>query len=135
MRWLEVLRETALFLAAGVCEIGGGWAVWKCLREGKAVWWSYIGNFLLVCYGVVPTLQRLDDFGRLYAVYGGYFIVLSLIWGWLMDGKRPDIGDVVGGFVALVGVLMMLYWPRGGAKDVTAGDPVAEQIPSCNSTA
>lgn len=33
----------------------------------------------------------------LYAVYGGFFIVLA----WVLDGDRPDVGDLVGGFVWL----------------------------------
>ncbi len=30
-----VVRSVILFLVAGVCEIGGGWLVWKWLREHK----------------------------------------------------------------------------------------------------
>jgi drug/metabolite transporter superfamily protein YnfA len=67
---------------------------------------------LLVGYGFVPCAQPLDDFGRIYAVYGGFFIVLSLAWGWALDGFRPDTGDYVGAAVALVGVLIMMLWPR-----------------------
>ncbi len=33
-------------------------------------------------YGFIPTLQPTSNFGRLYAVYGGFFIVLSYAWGW-----------------------------------------------------
>jgi small multidrug resistance family-3 protein len=47
-----------------------------------------------------------------YAVYGGFFIVLSLLWGWKVDGDRPDAADVVGAAIALVGVSVMMYWPR-----------------------
>jgi small multidrug resistance family-3 protein len=53
-----------------------------------------------------------NSFGRVYAVYGGFFIVLSFLFGWWLDGDRPDLGDVVGGAIALVGVLVVLFWPR-----------------------
>lgn len=69
------------------------------------------GDVVLVLYGVIPTLQT-SHFGRVYAVYGGFFIVLSLLWGWWVDGNRPDRADVTGATVALMGVCMMLYWPR-----------------------
>jgi drug/metabolite transporter superfamily protein YnfA len=62
-----VLRSVALFVVAGLCEIGGG-----------------------------------------------FFIVLSLLWGWFFDGNRPDAADTVGAAIALVGVCVMMYWPRGG---------------------
>ena len=60
---------------------------------------------------MIPTLQPAS-FGRVYAVYGGFFIVLSLLWGWNVDGVRPDRFDAVGAAIALAGVLVMMYWPR-----------------------
>lgn len=101
-----------VFVVAGFFEIGGGWMVWKAVREGKPYWWAIIGSVILIGYGFLPTLQPTDSFGRIYAVYGGFFIVLSFLWGWLLDGDRPDIGDAVGGGIALVGVLLVLLWPR-----------------------
>ncbi len=66
---------------------------------------------VLVAYGIIPTFQA-SHFGRVYAVYGGFFIVLSLLWGWGIDGDRPDRADVIGSLIALVGVSVMMYWPR-----------------------
>ena len=109
---LSVLKETFLFVLAGLCEIGGGWLVWQTLREAKPWWWMAIGLVVLALYGVIPTLQDVDNFGRIFAVYGGYFILLSLLWGWLFDGKRPDTGDILGSAIAMVGVLVMFYYPR-----------------------
>ena len=31
-----VCASLALFIAAGVCEVGGGWLVWQSLREVRA---------------------------------------------------------------------------------------------------
>jgi small multidrug resistance family-3 protein len=38
--------------------------------------------------------------------------VLSLLWGWGIDGDRPDRADVTGACIALIGVCVMMYWPR-----------------------
>ncbi len=57
--------------------------------------------------------------GRTYAVYGGFFIVLSLVWERLVDGKSPDTGDYIGVAIALAGVLIMLYYPRGQTETQT----------------
>jgi small multidrug resistance family-3 protein len=100
-----------LFIAAGLCEIGGGWLMWQWLREGQKFSWGIVGALVLVLYGVIPTFQP-SHFGRVYAVYGGFFIVLSLIWGWLVDGDVPDRFDLVGGSISLFGVFLMMYWPR-----------------------
>ena len=44
--------------------------------------------------------------------YGGFFIALSLLWGWGVDGDRPDRADVLGAVIALVGVCVMYFWTR-----------------------
>jgi small multidrug resistance family-3 protein len=106
-----LIRSIVLFIVAGVCEIGGGWLIWKWLRDDRPGWWGLLGAIVLMIYGIVPTLQT-SHFGRVYAAYGGFFIVLSLFWGWGIDGDRPDRADLVGGFIALVGVCLMMYWPR-----------------------
>ena len=53
-------------------------------------------------YGFIPTLQPTSNFGRLYAIYGGFFIVLSYGWGWVVDGEKPDRGDFLGASIAIV---------------------------------
>ena len=79
---MEIARSILLFLLAGLCEIGGGYLVWLWLREGRSVWLGLIGGIVLVLYGIIPTLQPAAfNFGRVYAAYGGAFIVLSLLWG------------------------------------------------------
>ena len=107
----KIVSSVFLFLAAGLCEIGGGWLVWQWLREGRNLSWGLIGAFVLILYGIIPTLQPAH-FGRVYAAYGGFFIVLSLLWGWMLDGDVPDFFDIVGGTVSLLGVAIIMYWPR-----------------------
>jgi small multidrug resistance family-3 protein len=58
-----------------------------------------VGGAVLILYGIIPTFQRAH-FGRVYAAYGGVFIVLALLWGWKIDGITPDKFDVIGGFIA-----------------------------------
>ena len=106
----------ALFFAAGVLEIGGGWMWWQALREGKPWWYALIGSAMLCLYGVVPTFQPqtagTEDFGRVYAAYGCWFIMLSLAWGWAVDGNRPDAGDGIGAGLAAVGAVVITLYPR-----------------------
>ncbi len=106
------LKSLLYFLLAGLCEIGGGYLVWIWLREGKSTWFAVAGALALILYGIVPTLQPAN-FGRVYAAYGGVFIVLSILWGWKIDGTIPDRYDLIGGMVALAGVAIIMYYPRG----------------------
>ncbi len=112
METITTIKSICYFVLAGLCEIGGGYLVWLWLREGKPLWYGLIGAFVLVLYGVVPTLQPAH-FGRVYAAYGGVFIVLSILWGWQVDKIAPDRFDMIGGMVALIGVGIIMYWPRG----------------------
>lgn len=108
---MQLTRSIFFFIAAGFCEIAGGYLVWIWLRDGKSIWYAVLGAVLLVLYGIVPTLQPAH-FGRVYAAYGGVFIVLSLLWGWGVDKTAPDRFDLIGGTVALIGVAIIMYWPR-----------------------
>ena len=62
--------------------------------------------------GVVAALQPISEFGRVYAAYGGIFIALSLAWGIIVDGFRPDRWDLLGALVCVVGVVVMVAPPR-----------------------
>jgi small multidrug resistance family-3 protein len=103
--------SVALFVLAGLCEIGGGWLVWQWWRHGASPLLGMLGAVMLVLYGIVPTFQS-PHFGRVYAAYGGVFVVLSVLWGWGVDGVRPDRLDVVGALLCLAGVGVMMYAPR-----------------------
>jgi len=100
----RIVLSIFLFLVAGLAEIGGGWLVWQAVRgrahvDGKHWWddkrsilYAVLGGLSLVAYGFIPTAQPPPTFGRLYAVYGGFFIILSFLWGWIFDKERPDKG-------------------------------------------
>ncbi|EOU1829401.1 YnfA family protein [Clostridium perfringens] len=111
---MENIKSIFYFLLAGVFEIGGGYLIWLWLRQGKSLIYGIIGALVLILYGIIQTLQpENSNFGRVYATYGGIFIVLSILWGWKVDNIIPDKFDLIGGFIALIGVLIIMYAPRG----------------------
>ena len=101
-----------LFIVAGLLEVGGGWLVWQTVREEKQWTYAAAGVIALIGYGFVPCLQPTSDFGRVYAIYGGFFIVLAFAWAKQFDGYLPDLGDLIGAAIALSGVLVIMLWPR-----------------------
>ena len=105
------LKSMLIFIFAGLCEIGGGYLVWLWLKEDKPVWYGIIGGFILAFYGVVATWQ-VSSFARVYATYGGVFIVMSLAWAMAVDDYTPDKYDIIGALIALLGVCIIYYAPR-----------------------
>lgn len=109
---LPYIRTILLYVLAGLAEIGGGWLVWQWLREGRGLLLGAIGGLVLFTYGIIPTLQTEPEFGRVYAAYGGIFVVLSLVWGRVVDGWRPDRFDLLGGAVVVLGVVLIIWGRR-----------------------
>lgn len=110
----DVIRSLVVFFLAGCAEIIGGWLVWQWIREDRPILVGIAGGFVLAGYGLVATLQKEAEFGRVYAAYGGVFIALSLAWGMAIDGWRPDHWDLTGAAVAVVGMGIMMFGPRPG---------------------
>jgi small multidrug resistance family-3 protein len=109
---MTAILSISYFILAGLFEIGGGYLMWIALRNGRPWWVGLIGALVLVAYGWVPTLQPAG-FGRVYAAYGGIFVAMALLWGWWIDGQKPDRFDIVGGLVCVVGVAIIFFAPRG----------------------
>ena len=109
INFVTIIRSLMLFALAGLAEIGGGYLVWQWLREGKALWIGIVGGVVLFLYGVIPTLQTEPAFSRVYAAYGGIFIILSILWGMVFDGWRPDRFDLIGAAFAVIGVFIIMW--------------------------
>ena len=107
-----LIKSMLLFLFAGVCEIGGGYLVWHWIKGRYPFSVGLVGAALLVLYGILPAFQPTPVFGRVYAAYGGVFIIMSLLWDWRFDGRIPDKPDTWGALICLIGVAVIMYWPR-----------------------
>jgi len=80
----------------------------KSSRENSWVSWRI--DFIFICC-MVMTLQP-ENFGKVYAAYGGIFVMSSLIWGYWIDKKKPDRFEIFGSIVVLIGIGIMFYFPR-----------------------
>lgn len=109
----DMVLSIFLFVIAGFAEIGGGYLVWIGIRNKyyPAITITF-GSLILILYGIIPTFQPVGSFGRIFAVYGGVFVVMSYLWGYLVDGLILDLGDYIGAAVALAGVCIAWFWPR-----------------------
>ena len=107
----DIPLSMALFFVAAVAEIGGGYLVWMWRRQKKSIALASVGAVILFVYGIIPTLQPAE-FGRVYAAYGGIFIISSILWGRMVDRKKPDRYEIIGSIVAVIGTVVIFYSPR-----------------------
>ncbi|MFB3763960.1 MAG: hypothetical protein ACE14P_01785 [Methanotrichaceae archaeon] len=86
MQFIELARSLLLFPLAGLCEIRGGRAEeverrrishMAMDKRWKGNWFAVLGAAILALYGIIPTFQPAN-FGRVYAAYGGIFIILPI---------------------------------------------------------
>ncbi|MGB5091146.1 MAG: YnfA family protein [Nitrososphaeraceae archaeon] len=105
------ITSVGLFLLAALAEIGGGYLVWLWIRQKKKIIFGIVGGIILFTYGIIPTLQP-SNFGRVYAAYGGFFIISSILWGAMIDKKKPDRYEIIGAMVAVLGAAIIFYGPR-----------------------
>jgi small multidrug resistance family-3 protein len=66
----------------------------------------------LALFAYLLALVDSEAAGRTYAVYGGVYIVASLMWLWLVEGQRPDHWDLTGAAICLIGATVILFAPR-----------------------
>ncbi|MGB5089514.1 MAG: YnfA family protein [Nitrososphaeraceae archaeon] len=105
------ITSIGLFFLAALAEIGGGYLVWLWIRQKRKIIFGIVGGIILFTYGIIPTLQP-SNFGRVYAAYGGFFIISSILWGMVVDKKRPDKFEIIGSMVAVLGAVIIFYGPR-----------------------
>ena len=106
-----IISTLGLFFLAALFEISGGYLIWKWLRNHKTKILGIVGAAVLFSYGIIMTLQPAT-FGKVYATYGGIFVVSSIIWGYWIDKKKPDKFEIIGSIIVLTGVAIIFYAPR-----------------------
>jgi len=107
MSWL-------IFPLAAVAEIAGCFAAWAVLRQGASPWWLLPGAASLGVFAWALTLAGTDAAGRAFAAYGGVYIVASLAWLRLVEGRAITAWDVGGAALCLAGAAVILLGARTG---------------------
>ena len=107
------MTKTAfVYIAAALAEIGGCFAFWLWIREGKSVGWLVPGFASLAVFAWLLTQADTSAAGRAYAAYGGVYIAASLGWLWAVEGVRPDRWDMFGASICVAGATIILLTHR-----------------------
>lgn len=106
------MRSIAFFLLAALGEISGCYCFWLWLRLDRGVIWIVPGLLALTIFAIALTQIDAANAGRVYAAYGGIYILASIVWLWLVEGVKPDRWDLIGVGIALLGTVVILFSPR-----------------------
>jgi len=100
---------------AALAEIGGYFTFWAWLRLDRSPLWLVPGMACLALFAWILTRVEVAFAGRANAAYGGIHILSSLVWMWAVEGARPDRWDAVGAAICVLGAMVILFGPPGGA--------------------
>lgn len=107
------MANSFLFLSlAAFLEIAGCYSFWAWLRLERSPVWLIPGVISLILFAWALTQVQSPFAGRTYAAYGGVYIASSLVWLRTVEGVSPDRWDLLGGFVAVCGAMIVLFAPR-----------------------
>lgn len=106
------LKTLGLFMATALAEIVGCYLPWLWLRQDRSAWLLLPAALSLALFAWLLTLHPAAA-GRVYAAYGGVYVAMAIGWLWLVDGVRPSGWDIAGCAVALAGMAIIMFAPRG----------------------
>ncbi|MGD9553462.1 MAG: YnfA family protein [Arcobacteraceae bacterium] len=108
-----MITNLALFFLAAFFEIFGCFAFWLYFRLEKTSWWLALGVVSLMLFAYVLTKIDVEHAGRVYAIYGGIYIVASLLWLVLVEKESFNRWDIIGSCIAMLGAIIIF---AGNAK-------------------
>lgn len=107
-----MLKTTLLFFVTALCEIIGCFLPWLWLKRGATAWLLVPAGVSLALFVWLLTLHTAAS-GRVYAAYGGVYVVTALLWLRIVDGVKLSLYDWSGALVALCGMLIIVAgWGR-----------------------
>ena len=108
-----LLKTVLLFFLTALAEIVGCFLPWLWLRKDGSAWLLLPAAASLALFVWLLTLHPAAS-GRVYAAYGGVYVVTAMMWLRVVEGVRLSHYDWAGAAIALGGMLIIVIgWGRG----------------------
>ncbi|SDF29250.1 YnfA family protein [Desulfovibrio legallii] len=107
-------KTLLLFVLTALAEITGCFLPYVWLRKGGSPWLLLPAAVSLAVFAWLLTLHPAAS-GRVYAAYGCVYVVTALAWLRLVDKVPLSATDLLGGAVALAGMLIIVSGWGGAA--------------------
>lgn len=98
----------ALFFATAVAEILGCYLPYLVLRKGASHWLLLPAAISLMIFVWLLTLHPAAS-GRVYAAYGGAYVIVALLWLRFVDGIKLSNTDVLGAIITFIGMGVIIW--------------------------
>lgn len=102
-----MLKTSLLFFATALAEIIGCFLPYLWLRKGGSVLLLLPAALSLAAFVWLLTLHPAAS-GRVYAAYGGVYVMTAMLWLRVVDGVKLSPTDWLGACVALAGMLIII---------------------------
>ncbi|OJB91698.1 YnfA family protein [Yersinia ruckeri] len=102
-----MLKTLLLFFATALTEIIGCFLPYLWLRKDASIGLLLPAAASLAIFVWLLTLHPAAS-GRVYAAYGGVYVVTALIWLRVVDGIKLSTFDWLGAGIALIGMLIIV---------------------------
>ncbi|AJI96194.1 hypothetical protein BD65_338 [Yersinia ruckeri] len=102
-----MLKTLLLFFATALTEIIGCFLPYLWLRKGASIGLLLPAAASLTIFVWLLTLHPAAS-GRVYAAYGGVYVITALIWLRVVDGIKLSVFDWLGAGIALIGMLIIV---------------------------
>lgn len=108
-----LIKTALLFFITALAEITGCFLPWLWLKKGGSAWLLLPAAASLALFVWLLTLHPAAS-GRVYAAYGGVYVLTALLWLRVMDGVKLSVWDWSGALIAFSGMLIIVMgWGRG----------------------
>ncbi|NEH17246.1 YnfA family protein [Pantoea agglomerans] len=108
-----MIKTALLFFITALAEITGCFLPWLWLKKGGSAWLLLPAAASLALFVWLLTLHPAAS-GRVYAAYGGVYVLTALLWLRVVDGVKLSVWDWSGALIAFSGMLIIVMgWVRG----------------------
>lgn len=101
--------EFGIYFLAAFFEILGCYSFWMVYKLEKTSLWLGVGMISLVLFAYLLTKVNLEFAGRAYAIYGGIYIISSLVWLFVVEKQSFTRWDIVGAIIIFIGICIILF--------------------------
>lgn len=102
-----MIKTTLLFFVTALAEIIGCFLPWLWLKRDGSPWLLVPAAASLVLFVWLLTLHPAAS-GRVYAAYGGVYVMTALLWLRFVEGVKLSIYDWSGALIIFCGMLIIV---------------------------